>query len=303
MEPSDAGIERARPSLHSRMEAQGILASQRDALLEELCVPLARAIAARAQEAERCLLVGIAGAQGTGKSTVSALVGALLTQGYGLRTVIVSLDDYYLPKAARRELAESVHPLLVTRGVPGTHDVEALCATLQRARTASVGEPLELLAFNKAEDDRVGETRVVEGPFDLVLFEGWCVGARPQTEVELREPINALEREEDPDGAFRRYVNDQLAQRYAALWRQLDVSVFLAAPEFAAVHTFRAQQEQALRRRADPGASGVMSERQLTRFIQHFERLSRQMLRDSLDHADLVVRLDAQRRVRAIEES
>jgi D-glycerate 3-kinase len=138
-------------------------------------------------------------------------------------------------------------------------------------------------------------------PFDLVLFEGWCVGARPQTEVELREPINALERDEDPDGTFRRYVNDQLVQRYAALWRELDLSVFLAAPEFDAVRTFRAQQEEALRRRADPGASGVMSETQLTRFIQDFERLSRQMLRDSPDHADLVVRLDAQRRVRALE--
>lgn len=261
---------------------------------------IAAAIAERSGRSARCVTAGISGAQGTGKSSLAALVSDSLRGGFGLRAVTVSLDDYYLPKANRVELARTVQPLLVTRGVPGTHDVAALHEALRRLATAGAGASVELLQFSKAADDRQPQPRTVTGPFDVVLFEGWCVGASAQSPAELASPINALERDEDSDGRFRNFVNLQLGAAYAALWTQLDLLVFLAAPDFATVHAFREEQERELRASAGPDAPGLMSEAQLGRFIQHFERVTRHMLHTLPKRADVFVQLDEQRRVTAL---
>jgi D-glycerate 3-kinase len=291
MEP----LERARPALQARMHQLGL--SAEDVILDEQCAPSARAIAERVRSGG---VAGIAGAQGSGKSTLASLVEVLLSEGYGLRTLTLSLDDYYLARADRVALSQRVHPLLITRGVPGTHDVDWLSSTLQRLRTSRDVTRLQLPTFDKALDDRVAEPRTVETPFDVVLFEGWCLGARPETDSELREPINRLETEADADGRWRRFVNDQLAQPYAQLWRSIDLLIYLAAPSMDTVHQFRTQQQDRLRassgsdRAAQPG---IMNAAQLRRFIEHFERISLRMLRDAPGYADIVLRLDAQRRV------
>jgi D-glycerate 3-kinase len=288
--------------------AQGPLAALieelalRDAreLVEALGLLLAERLAERARAAERCLVVGIAGGQGTGKSTLASVLQTLLQHGFGVGSVVVSLDDYYLPRAARNELARRVHPLLATRGVPGTHDIARLQADLPRLCAADSGESIELPRFSKAHDDRALDTERCQGAFDLVLFEGWCVGARAQDPAALAQPINLLERDEDPDAVFRRYVNDQLAQPYAALWRTLDELVFLAAPDLAAIRAFRAEQERALQRSGDPNAPGLMNEAQLQRFVEHFERITTHMLSDTPRHADFVAYLGPDRTVRSI---
>jgi D-glycerate 3-kinase len=212
---------------------------------------------------------------------------------------LVSLDDYYLPRAERALLARTVHPLLATRGVPGTHDVDALQTCLEQLRVAEADSRVELYTFSKAEDDR-SQARSYEGACDVVLLEGWCVMARPQHERELVEPINDLERQHDVDGRFRAYVNAQLRGAYAALWRQLSVRVFLAAPDFTSVHAFRAEQEHKLATRA-PGAAGLMTPEQLRHFIEHYQRISVHMLSSAPADADAVVWLDPQRGVRALE--
>jgi D-glycerate 3-kinase len=263
-------------------------------------LPIVSVIAGRVGRSAGCSIVGISGAQGTGKSTLAALVCDLLVRERGLRTVIVSLDDYYLPRAARLELSRTVHPLLVTRGVPGTHDVGALQDALHRLAQAAPSELVELLQFSKAEDERRRETRTVIGPFDVVLFEGWCVGASAESAAELAAPINALEREHDAEGRFREFVNAQLAQSYAGLWTKLDLLAYLAAPDFATVHAFREEQERELRLTARPDAPGLMNAEQLDRFIQHFERVTRHMLRSMPARADVVVQLDAARRILAV---
>jgi D-glycerate 3-kinase len=296
----DAALQRALSSLNAVLDSRGIRQG-REALLETQCLPLARALAERVAGTQGCQLIGFAGAQGTGKSTLAALVQVLLNDGFGLRCLVISLDDFYLTRAARRALAARVHPLLATRGVPGTHEVELLRDSLQRARVVRTGESLTLPRFSKADDDRSSETRSCEGPFELVLFEGWCVGARPQTPAELSTPINALERDEDPAGVFRGFVNAQLAQPYAALWAELDALAYLAAPDFATVLAFRAQQEQALHATARPDDPGLMSDAQLARFMQYFERVTRHMLATTPSYADIVLRLDADRHVLALE--
>lgn len=241
------------------------------------------------------LLLGIAGGQGAGKSTLARELVQALTWA-GARSVGCSLDDFYLTRDERRRLAATVHPLLATRGVPGTHDV----ALLRRTVTALGGHgDVALPVFDKAADDRLPahRWRRVTAPVDVLVLEGWCVGARAQTAGELAEPVNVLEAREDAGGAWRRHVNDALAGPYAALWADLDLLVYLQVPDMAAVARWRALQEQALApaERMETGA--------LQRFIAHYERLTRAMQRDLPGRADLLIRLDRRHRVRQVQRN
>lgn len=269
------------------------------ALLEQ-ARPLAAWIAAQATSA-RPRVVGIQGAQGSGKSTLAARLAARLQEDSGLRTVVLSIDDFYLTRAQREALARDVHPLLRTRGVPGTHDVALAERTLERLRTLRAGEALRLPRFIKAHDDRAPAADGPEcrGPVDVVLLEGWCVGVPPQEAGELAAPVNALEAEEDRDGRWRAWVNAQLAGPYAALFARLDRLVTLRAPDFAAVLDWRVQQEAG--NRAEVAApTRAMTPAALRRFIAHYERLTRHALRVLPARADVVLELDPRREVTAI---
>jgi D-glycerate 3-kinase len=240
---------------------------------------VARAIDARFAGAP--ILVGLAGAQGSGKSTMAPRLAKRLSDT-GLRTHVLALDDFYLTRAERAELARTVHPLLATRGVPGTHDLSLLSAALDAllaSRAAAVP------VFDKGLDDRAG-WRAIEGPVDVVLLEGWCVGARPEPDQHLAAPINALERDEDANSAWRKSVNHRLASDYAELFGQLDLRIMLRAPSFDVVLGWRTEQERSL-------VSGGMSDSEIERFIGHYERLTRWMLED--EPADLVIDLGPDR--------
>lgn len=240
-----------------------------------------RAVAGCHAALGRPILVGLAGSQGSGKSTTAPRLAALVAER-GLRTAILALDDFYLTRAERELLARDVHPLLATRGVPGTHDIGLLSGTVE---ALSNGGSAHLPVFDKASDDRSG-LRSIPGPADVVLLEGWCIGALPQTEGKLAEPVNALERSEDADGRWRRWVNDRLASDYAALFDRLDLTVLLRAPSFAVVERWRGEQEAHLGGRAMRPAA-------IARFVQHYERITRAMLAD--EPADLIVDLSADR--------
>jgi D-glycerate 3-kinase len=263
--------------------------------IEALHAPLAARIAAVAMGP--AFVVGICGPQGSGKSTTVAVVAALL-EARGLKVATLSLDDLYLPRADREALAREVHPLLRTRGVPGTHDVALGLAVLDGL--AGEGETA-LPRFDKASDDRahVDAWPVVAGPVDVVLFEGWCVGARPEPAEALAAPLNALERERDPDGVWRFYVNAALAGPYRALFARLDLLMLLTAPDFETVLAWRREQEAKLRGRlaeSGQGAGAAMSDDEVAVFVQHYERLTRHISREMPARADLVVALDADRR-------
>jgi D-glycerate 3-kinase len=236
-------------------------------------------------------ILGVSGLQGTGKSTLAAQLAAAAARR-GLEAVAVSLDDFYLDRDARLQLAREVHPLLSTRGPPGTHDVALACATLDRLRA---GEAVRVPAFDKLGDRRApaAHWRDVRGA-DLVVFEGWCLGAPAEDAGALAAPINALEREEDPDGHWRRWCNEALARDYPPLWQRIDRLLFLQPPGFDVVPAWRWQQEQALLAR-DPAGTG-MSRAGVERFVQHYERVSRQALRTLPALADRVLTLDAERR-------
>ncbi|MCB2064990.1 MAG: kinase [Novosphingobium sp.] len=241
----------------------------------------------------RPVVLGICGAQGSGKSTVASALADRLEQA-GVACAVLSLDDLYLPKPAREELAREVHPLLATRGPPGTHDIALGIEVLDALRAA---EPTALPRFDKARDDQADPASWsrVEGQCQVLLFEGWCVGAVPQDEAELARPVNDLEAREDADGVWRRFVNTALAGSYQALFARIDRLVLLAAPGFDVVFDWRVQQEDELRA-ARPDGTGIMSRAEVARFVQHYERITRHVLAEMPSRADLLVRLDRQRK-------
>jgi D-glycerate 3-kinase len=251
----------------------------------------------------RPVVVGINGAPGSGKTTLARSLRNRLQQESEFSVVCVSLDDLYLSKRARQELAQERHPLLSTRGVPGTHDVDLGISVLQALTESAPGQAVTLPGFDKANDDRIeiSKLRTVEAPVDVVLFEGWCVGARPQQDENLAGPINALETEQDPDGIWRKYVNAKLKDEYAGLFEWIDALVMLRVPSFDKVLEWRTLQEQELRERvraqaADEESATGMSSEELRQFVMYFERLTRHMLEDMPAYADTVIDIDAAHR-------
>ena len=238
----------------------------------------------------------IGGLQGSGKSTLAAQI-ADLAQSRGCRVAVLSIDDFYLTRAQRTQLARDVHPLLASRGPPGTHDLALAMETLD---SLLAGKRTGLPRFDKLADDRTSSTLwpVLEDRCDLVVLEGWFLKTPAQQAGELLAPINALERDEDPDGSWRSWCNAALARDYPALWQRIDALWWLQGPDFEIVPDWRWQQEQALQA-ADPGNAGgraCMDRVQVARFVQLFERVSRQALRTLPAIAERTIRLDAQRR-------
>jgi D-glycerate 3-kinase len=229
-------------------------------------------------------VLGICGGQGAGKSSLAAGVVAA-AERMGQRAVSLSLDDFYLTRAQRTDLARRVHPLLVTRGVPGTHDV-ALC--IRTIEELLLPGDHQIPRFDKGQDDRQSRDKwdAVAGPFDLVVLEGWCVGAPPQPLGALSAPCNELESSTDPQGVWRGYVNDCLRSDYQALWRLVDELIFLAVPGMDAVLRWRGQQE------LERPAELRMASAQIAEFVAHYERLTRWMLAEMPAIAHLTGVLD-----------
>lgn len=280
---------------------EGLPASYRQTVSGTI-LPLAEDIRARHERLGRPLVVGIHGAQGTGKSTLTLFLKNILQAHFHLSCAAFSLDDIYLTRAQREQLAQSVHPLLRTRGVPGTHDVELGLSVIERLRTAGPDEETPVPAFDKARDDRLPPAHwpVFRGRPDIILFEGWCMAARPQADADLVQPVNALEAEEDADGRWRRYVNDCLRGPYQELFATLDTLVMLKAPSMDCVLTWRTLQEHRLADKVArapewceygcaAGVPHIMSDQEVARFVMHYQRVTEHCLREMPARADVLI--------------
>jgi D-glycerate 3-kinase len=259
--------------------------------------PLASDLARLRQQQSQPLVLGVQGAQGTGKSTLAGLLALLLASEHGMVVAQLSLDDFYLGRASRRELAAEIHPLLATRGVPGTHDVDLALATVDALCRADADSRVALPRFDKANDDCYDRAQWQQmiGPVDVVVLEGWCLGAPPQPEARLEPAINSLERQQDADGRWRRYVNAALAGAYRELFDCIDFLVVLQAPSFDCVYRWRGLQEQKLA--TSSSGSAIMNDAQLQHFIAHYERLTRHCLACLPALAQRVYQLDDAHRV------
>lgn len=235
-------------------------------------------------------LIGIAGAQGSGKTTLARAAAERFSAAH------LSLDDVYLTRAERRTLAREAHPLFAVRGPPGTHDLALLEATVAALRAAGPDSRTPLPAFDKLADDRAPEASwlVFNGRPVAVLVDGWCLRATPQAEADLTLPVNALEAEQDVQGRWRGAANAALAGPYAEAFARFDAVLFLKAPSFDAVLDWRCEQEAGLMG-LPPADLPDERRAELVVFIQGFERITRHMLAGGT-RAEVTIVLDKDRR-------
>lgn len=267
---------------------------------EQWFVPLATRIAEQRQKLGKTLVVGITGTQASGKSTLADLLVFLCGQEYALNAIAISMDDFYLTRQERQALAASVHPLLVTRGVPGTHDIALALEIIDSL--ADENKQTLVPRFDKSTDDRYPRTEwdCVSGRVDLILLEGWCLGAEPQSDEALDKPVNSFEETQDSNGLWRRYANQQLRDVYPPLFERVDTWIMLKAPSFECVFNWRLEQEEKLIEtlsNTNLEASNTMTADELRHFIQHYQRITEHLFKTAPLKADILFELDKDRKI------
>jgi len=271
--------------------------------VEKAYIPLSKEIftelEGRKLTSNQPMILGVQGTQGSGKSTCAAFLALIMKEQYGVSTVTISIDDLYHTQETRRQLADSIHPLLLTRGVPGTHDLPLMTLTLMGLLSQQLGQSVKIPRFDKSLDDRLPESSwdVINQPVDLIILEGWCVGLPPIDLTDLPNPINSLEADEDEDCCWRNYVAQQLNGPYQELYALLDRLLVIQAPSFECVLDWRLLQEEKLKTQlkekgVDLTATKAMSSYEVKRFIQHYERLTRHAIGSLPQIADWVIYLD-----------
>ncbi len=258
--------------------------------------PLAISINDCHKQAGKQVIMGMNGCQGSGKTTATKLLKAFLYRIFNKHVVTFSLDDFYLSKHKREVLAKHTHPLLATRGVPGTHDIALLLKKLDSLKHNSM---TQLPTFNKATDDRALKEhwQCINGTPDIIIIEGWCLGTPPQDKRALETPVNTFEATHDPQGIWRTYVNDQLKNAYHQLNQKINFFIMLQAPSFDCVYQWRLEQEKKLEESLPHNAdkTGLMSDEALHIFIQHYQRLTEHTLLTLPQQVHFLINLDENR--------
>jgi len=241
-------------------------------------------------------IIGLTGGQGAGKSTITQIIKLIFEIKYNFNVTFFSIDDFYKTLRERETLSKKIHPMFKTRGVPGTHDTKLLSKIfndLSKKNFKSVYVP----RFDKSIDDRFPKSKwqkISKKP-DLIIFEGWCVGAKAQTKKQLLKPINILEKNNDSKLVWRTKVNKELNSNYRKIFSKIDCLIFLKVPNFECVYKWRLLQENKLKLTSK--GKKIMSPKQVREFIMYYERITKQMLEDLSKNAYAVLSLDKKHRL------
>ena len=268
--------------------------------LNNFFLPMSKMIHNGYLKNKKTQVIGLTGGQGSGKSTISNILKIILKESFSLKTVIFSIDDFYKTLKQRENMSKNISPLFMTRGVPGTHDTKMLLNTIKALKKTRFKKIL-IPKFNKGFDDRTSKNkwlRVNKKP-NIVIFEGWCVGAEPQKKNDLLAPVNALEKHEDKKKIWRNKVNNELKKDYKKVFKLLDKIIFLKVPSFKHVFKWRLLQEKKLR--ITSKGKKTMSDNQIKNFIMFYERLTKHMLKKLVYKADLVIKIDTKHRLKSIK--
>ena len=234
----------------------------------------------------------IAGSQGSGKSSLALLISEYLKKYYLKSSVIISLDDFYISKNKRLKLARTIHPLFATRGVPGTHDIELLQKKLQKLNNKDF--PVYLPIFDKTTDSRKKSFKKITQA-DIIILEGWCIGAKPITDTFLYKNINNLEKFKDPQFIWRKNYNDYL-YLYQKIFSKFNYFIYLQFNNWKNVIEWKYKQELRLRNKTkDPLLKKYLSE-----FIQYYEKISRWMFKKSPNDCHLLIKIDSKQKIKQI---
>jgi len=249
------------------------------------------------------LIIGLAGGQGSGKTTISSILTLILKKYFKLNVFKVSIDDFYKTRKDRKLLSKNKHPLLMTRGVPGTHDIDLMLSLFKKIKNKNF-ETLQIPKFNKAIDNRCSKSlwQKIKTKPDVIIFEGWCVGAKAQTSTQLIKPINSLENVYDKDAKWRSYVNNQLKNKYKTLFNQLDGLLYLKAKNFNILREWRLKQERKLWLQTKNKKNlKIMSSGDITSFMQTYQRITQQMFKDAIKSSSIIMELNSKHQIQKIK--
>ena len=250
-------------------------------MIRSFLIPICFWISKKASK-KKPLIIGLAGGQGIGKTTIASIITIILKKYFKLNVFKISIDDFYKTRKQRILLSKNKHPLLMTRGVPGTHDTNIMLNFFRKIKVKKF-KSLKLPKFNKAVDERYKQNlwyKIKSKP-DVVIFEGWCVGAKSQNFRQLRKPINSLERIHDQTFKWRQYVNYQLETKYKKLFNQLDGILYLKAKNFSLLRRWRLKQEKKLWLKSKNKKNlKIMNKDQVKNFMDTYQRITQQMFKD-----------------------
>ena len=242
----------------------------------------------------KTLIIGLAGGQGTGKTTISSILKLILVKSFSLNVFKISIDDFYKSRKERIKMSKLIHPLLVTRGVPGTHDTNYIIDFFKKLKGKKFST-VNLPKFDKSIDDRVKKNRwyKIKSRPDIVILEGWCVGASPQKKNQLLRPINILEKKEDNLLKWRKYVNFQLKNKYKKFHKMLDCFLYLKAKNFSMLKKWRLKQERKLVLNSKNKKNlKIMNKNEVLRFMMTYQRITEHMFKTAERNASIVMKLN-----------
>ena len=260
--------------------------------LKKTYIPIAIWINNKYEKKSKPLLIGLSASQGSGKTTVAAILKLILKTFFKRKIFVISIDDFYKTLSDRKKMASQNHPLFKTRGVPGTHDVNLIKSFFQSVKKKNFRK-INLPKFNKSIDDRFKKNnwhKVKKKP-EIVIFEGWCVGAKAESNSTLKKPINLLEKEEDENLIWRKFVNKKLKTDYKNIFSMIDYYIFMKVPNFKMVFKWRLLQEIKLKNK-NSYKKKIMTPAKIKRFVMFYQRITLQMIKDLGKSASIVMFLN-----------
>ena len=247
-------------------------------------------------------IIGLAGGQGTGKTTTSSVLKIILEKYFKLNVFKISIDDFYKTRKERVLLSKKIHPMLLTRGVPGTHDINMMLNFFKKVKSTKF-KSIQLPNFNKVIDDRFAKKywyKIKKRP-DVIIFEGWCVGAKPEKNATLNKAINSMEKKKDQKKIWRKYVNQQLKLKYKDLYSQLNCLIYLKAKNFSLLQKWRLKQENKLWLKSKKTSKHkIMSKADVISFMQTYQRISENMFKKMTKYTSILVNLSSDHQIKSV---
>ena len=268
--------------------------------LKKIYIPISFWINNKCKKKGRTLILGLSGSQGSGKTMVTGILQIILKKFFKKNIYIISIDDFYKTLRDRNRMSQQKHSLFKTRGVPGTHDINLIKNFFISAKRKKF-KKIKLPKFNKSIDDRSKKNywhNINKRP-EIIILEGWCVGAKPQIISSLRKPVNILERHEDKDLIWRKYANEKLKKEYKEVFAMIDYFIFMKVPNFKVVFKWRLLQESKLRKKLHYKKK-IMTYSAIKRFIMFYQRITLQMMKDLSKSASIVLLLKKNHEIKRV---
>ena len=268
--------------------------------LKKIYIPISFWINNKCKKKGRTLILGLSGSQGSGKTMVTGILQIILKKFFKKNIYIISIDDFYKTLRDRNRMSQQKHPLFKTRGVPGTHDINLIKNFFISVKRKKF-KKIKLPKFNKSIDDRSKKNywhNINKRP-EIIILEGWCVGAKPQIISSLRKPVNILERHEDKDLIWRKYANEKLKKEYKEVFAMIDYFIFMKVPNFKIVFKWRLLQESKLKKKFHYKKK-IMTYSAIKRFIMFYQRITLQMMKDLSKSASIVLLLKKNHEIKRV---